>query len=40
MRASMYVAPQSADVLKTTQIPFVFALSPFAKLDEKEVRNE
>ncbi|GMS95354.1 hypothetical protein PENTCL1PPCAC_17529 [Pristionchus entomophagus] len=36
MRASIYVAPQTQELLKNTQIPFVFALSPFAKLDERE----
>lgn len=36
MRASLYVAPQTQELLKVTQIPFVFALSPFAKLDERE----
>ncbi|RCN32926.1 Sec23/Sec24 trunk domain protein [Ancylostoma caninum] len=36
MRSTMYMAPASNDLLKTAQIPFAVAISPFAALHSKE----
>ncbi|CAJ0928978.1 unnamed protein product, partial [Mesorhabditis belari] len=36
MRSTMYVAPQSGDILKHSQLPLAVAISPFAALDERE----
>lgn len=37
MRSTMYVAPQSGDILKHSQLPLAVAISPFAALEEREV---
>lgn len=36
----MYMAPASNDLLKTSQIPFAVAISPFAALHAKEVSKK
>lgn len=39
MRASLYVAPASSDMLKTSQVPLVVGITPFARLHAREVRS-
>ncbi|CAD6191879.1 unnamed protein product [Caenorhabditis auriculariae] len=36
MRSTMYIAPQTNDLLKTSQIPFALSIAPFAALTENE----
>ncbi|CAB3406008.1 unnamed protein product [Caenorhabditis bovis] len=36
MRSTLYMAPQSNDMLKSSQIPFALSISPFAPLNELE----
>ena len=40
MRSTIYVAPQTQELLKHSQLPFAVSISPFAKLNEKEVGGE
>lgn len=37
MRSTLYVAPASSDMLKSSQIPFAVAVTPFARLHSNEV---
>ena len=37
MRSTLYMAPQSNDMLKSSQLPFAVGVSPFAKLHPNEV---
>ncbi|VDN17031.1 unnamed protein product [Gongylonema pulchrum] len=39
MRSTMYVAPASSDMLKSTQLPFAIAINPFARLHPSEARH-
>ncbi|VDK78260.1 unnamed protein product [Litomosoides sigmodontis] len=38
MRSTLYVAPASSDMLKSSQIPFAVAITPFARLHSNEAR--
>ena len=39
LRSTMYSVPATNDMLKQSHLPFVINISPFAKLDPKEVSS-